>query len=516
MNKKPAYSKYLSNTSLMLVLVTIALFLLLLPLALKVTFMQNDDWVYYEMVGRFLKGDFTLHPHVAAAFYMQGLMATLFALVFGLSKLPILTFVISCLNFLIFSLILHRLLKKSFVMSLLGGLLFFANPFHIYSVWSFMTENYFIFFLLCSTYFIYSYVLCPKTKTFFLANIFIIFGYLVRQLSLIVSLGFALYLLLNKKYKQALLQFGILGIVLFIHYNFFPLTPAMYDGNLEFMNILNLQYLYTNVAACLIYVAAFTLPLIILVLIQSKYVKKYYVLYGLFFIFSLVVTFKLLNPKILAWGEFPYFQNTVERKGFYPRDIEGTKYGFRFMYDLYSYWELIAKLGACLLATYLFIKLLEFKLSPVYIFFATYMGILIVTPDMYDRYLLPLITLALLFLFENLSVSRKVTFVLLVPFLAFILFYSYQFSMDFVIVNNYIWSKSKELVSIGVPENQIYAGYSWRRTYGVVATPTYKFSYDSLQTRPENAYCWVLADKKEIEYPLNMFIKPSIYLYKHL
>jgi len=516
MSKKPAYSKYLSHPLLLLVLLTFAIFLILLPLAQKVNFMQNDDWIYYEMVGRFLKGDFTLHPYVAASFYSQGILGVVFAGAFGLTKLPILTLIISCLNFLVFTMILNRFMHKGLLVSVVGGLLFFANPLHIYSTWSFMTENYFLFFLLVSIYFVYSFSLNHRLRDFIFANIFIILGYLVRQLSLIASLGFAIYLLFNKKYKLGLLQLGILFTVLVLHYNLFPLTPAMYDGNLEFYNLFDLPYLFTNIAACLIYVAAFSLPLLVLVLSKSAYSKKNYILCGVFFILAMVVVFKFFNPKLLSWGEFPYYQNTVERKGFYPRDIEGTKYSFRFIYDLYLYWEIAAKLGACLLATYLFGRVLTRKFSPAFIFFAIYLGILLITPDMYDRYLLPLVMLGLLLILEALPTFNEFSYLTAIPFLLFIMFYSYMFSQDFVIANNYIWNKSQQLVSENLKGDQIYAGYSWRRTYGMSTLPSYKFSYDSLQIRPEDKCCWEVSVQKDIEFPFNLFINPKIYLYKRL
>src|SRR3989339_2111301 len=79
------------------VVTALVLFFLLLPLSLKIDFMQNDDWVYYGMVESFMKLDFRLDPLSAPTFYTQGVLGTLFAWLFGLESLPVLTLFISVL-----------------------------------------------------------------------------------------------------------------------------------------------------------------------------------------------------------------------------------------------------------------------------------------------------------------------------------------------------------------------------------------------------------------------------------
>ena len=71
-------------------------------------FMQNDDWVYYLTVERFLAGDFTLEPTVGVTFYTQGFLAYIFAKIFGLQNLPVLTVLISILNVFILYIICRK------------------------------------------------------------------------------------------------------------------------------------------------------------------------------------------------------------------------------------------------------------------------------------------------------------------------------------------------------------------------------------------------------------------------
>ena len=129
-------------------LVSFVLFLSLLPAALYINFYQNDDWVYYKQIEEFLSGNFLLLPQIAPTFYTQGLLGLFSALIFGVSKLPILTLLISVLNFAVFCLILNQNLKKTLVESLIVGSMFFTNLLFVYSMWGFMTENYFLLFIL--------------------------------------------------------------------------------------------------------------------------------------------------------------------------------------------------------------------------------------------------------------------------------------------------------------------------------------------------------------------------------
>src|SRR3990172_7860655 len=95
----------------------LALFFLLLPLSLKIDFMQNDDWVYYGMVENFMKLDFRMDPLSAPTFYTQGVMGLLFARVFGLERLPVLTLIVSVLCFFF----LFVILLKHFYLDTVGS-----------------------------------------------------------------------------------------------------------------------------------------------------------------------------------------------------------------------------------------------------------------------------------------------------------------------------------------------------------------------------------------------------------
>jgi len=157
--------------------VSLFLFILLLPLSIKIDFMQNDDWVYYGMVENFMKLNFTLDPLSAPTFYTQGILGTLFAWIFGLESLPVLTLIISVLCFSVFYVILLRHFNLGQFESVLVSLIMFFNPLFIYSVWGFMTENYSLFFMLLAILFYLETVKTGGRKNILLYILFIFLAF---------------------------------------------------------------------------------------------------------------------------------------------------------------------------------------------------------------------------------------------------------------------------------------------------------------------------------------------------
>lgn len=493
---------------------SVILFLILLPLSLQIDFSQNDDWVYYKMVQNFLSGDFRLDPISAPTFYAQGVLGMIFAFLFGINHLPVLSLFIAVINFFIFVILVHKILKD-FFMSVLAGLMLFVNPLYIYSIWGFMTEQYFLFFTTMALYFIYKYTLLEGSKKdFILANLFILISFFVRQLAFVTSLAFGIYLLFKKQWKSGFIQLGLFVLLYLFYYLVFPKTAEMFEKPLEIKNLLELSYTYSLIYAILLYICAFCFPLM-LFLAKPSTNKFYYLGFLILVVVGYFFLNKYFDPHKLAWGEFYYLDNVLERKGFFPRGIDGTKYFFRGIYDLYRHWDTLSKIFASFLLTYLILK--PKKLFNVFfVFIAVYICVMVLTQKVYDRYLLILVEVSILFL---VSISDKVHYLkkcLLISFIAFLAFYSYQFSMDFILLNSYVWSKGNEISKVSkITKNDIMGTNSWK-----LLNPNpkhdykYIFTFDSYITKPELKCCWTLVENKQIEFPLSFFIEPRIYLYK--
>lgn len=542
------FKSKITNYRFYLFIVSFTLFLFLFPLVNKINFTQNDDWAFKLCVENYLQGNFNVNPITifnksAPLFYTQGIMGSLFSLVFGIENLPILTLIISVCNFYILYLILIKFLNKKPVDSILYSLLFFFNPLYFYSMLGFMTENYFLFFLLLSLYFILSFTKNTegsskreKTKDFILANIFIILGFFVRQFSFFTSIAFTIYLFFclfskekqihskqkdikniqQKYFKQEdtyLICQILITVLLAGGYYLFMSGNQFEDSGLNLTKFLDTEYSLSIVIAICIYLVIYFLPLIISFLkdfilnIYKKPIKLFLV--GLL---ALGIYFLALNnfyPNKLYRGEFPYFGNTVLREGFYTKGIQGQKTNFYGMYDLYKYWE---RLSQILLFSLLLIFLkLKDKLNNFFlIFLVIYIPFLLFNINVYDRYLSVIFLMFILLISSVLHNFKTIDKIIILGFIFFLSILCYQFSMDFVYTRKLVW---KDANNLNIDKSLINAGTAWNRTYKVI-NPVYVYSYDSLDAlRTENI---TLIKTLNIAYPFSFYPNNKVYLYNIL
>ena len=501
-------------------LITLVLFVAGLLLVSQINFPQNDDWVYYKMASSFSKGVVKLDDISAPTFYLQGLIGAFFAYFFGIQHIPVLTLLVSVLNFWLFSEIVYKYYARNTLLAVSLGLLLFFNPLHVYSALGFMTENYYLFFLLCALYFILEFMQTNTPKSFALANLFILADFFIRQLSFVTSIAFAFYLFSQKRYRYAIAQMGIFGVLYGYYMLIFPKTAEMLEKPLELKNIWEISYWYALIYAIAIYLIAFTAPVAFYLVI--KWLKDAKVIHLVLIVGITVVTYFVLNkyfmPQKLAWGEFYYLDNVLERKGFFPRGIDGNKYYFQKNFELYLRWDQIAKL---LFAIFIpIVVLFRRKTLNFHLFYiAVYLAVMVVTVKVYDRYLLVILPFFILFVLElltNYSI-RIFSFTVLV-FVSFLIFYTYQFSMDFVLLNKYVWNKSLELVATkNIEGKDIMGTNSWKLTnYNATHDYKYIFTFESFKTKPELKCCFTLVEEHNVTFPYSFFIEPKIYLYQRI
>ena len=240
----------------------IALLVLLLPLISKVNFMQNDDWNRTTSVVRFLSGDTSLLQVTSTTFYVQGILGFLFSLIFGWQKLPYLTFVISVLNFYLFAKILYDHFNQSKIKSTLISLIFFFTPLHIYSSIGFMTENYTMFFMLMAIYFLQNYEKTRKKKDFLIFNLAGILSFFTKQNGIIINFAYIPYLIFRKRYKEALYQVLIMGLLFSYYFFLFPRTEGMLDKGFIYENFNDLEYAYSLIYGIILVSFSFVLPFV--------------------------------------------------------------------------------------------------------------------------------------------------------------------------------------------------------------------------------------------------------------
>lgn len=485
------------------------------PLVLKVNFWQNDDPFYYRNVLNFLNGNFILLQETAPTFYSQGILALLWSSIFGISSLPLLTFIISILNFYIFSKIIELKFSFSKITNILIGLVLFTNFLHSYSSIGFMTDNYLLFFILLAIYYFEKFEKMGKNIYIHLSNIFSLLAFFVKQNSLVFLFATSIYFLIKKQYKDFFNQIIYLISISLFYFFIFPQTSEMKDKNFSLSKIIHFDDVFSLTYGILIICAFYTIPLILTSVFE--YIKTNFdykkiilltILSASFFIF-LNSNFRIGK---MSFQEFPYFENVFERTGFYPRTIHGTKYQFRFNFDYFRYSDLVSKI---LVSCFISLLILKFtKIINIYSIslFGLFFLMLFVS-SFFDRYILlfiPFSIILILYFYRDSFFSK----LLLGFFVLYQFVFSYMFSIDFINTNNFIWSKSQDLVKNGVSAQDIYATSAWGDVYGKSSSIGYLFSYDSAEVNSEIKEKFDLVEIKDFTDRASLFINPKIYLYK--
>ena len=485
--------------------------------------MQNDDWNRTTTVMRFLHGNFTLNPKTATTFYSQGFIGTIFSLIFGYQNLPFLTLLISVLNFYIFAKILIEHFKTKLIMANIISLIFFFTPLNVYSTIGFMTENYTMLFILLSIYFFLNYEKNSKFKDLAFFNISGVLAFFSKQNGIIVQVASIPYFLLKKKYKEAIIQIAVVSALFGYYYVLFPRTPEMESKDFVFENLKNIKYTYSLTYGILLVMTSYLLPLFLNLVyntyFQQKIAKKNLVIFLGVSVFLFFLLNNLFEPGKIWIREYPYFQNTFERTGFLPRSLMGTKYQFIGNYKLYLFWDLVSKIVLALTLPCIFFY--RKRLINIYsISIGGYLLLMVFVKVFYDRYLLPLFPLIILFILNIKNIKKeRVFYFIALPFLLFNSFFSTQLALDFVISNNYIWSKSEELVNQqNVPPEKIRGGRAWGKFYDTTTYDLnqyqYLFSFDSPEKNPEMMESFEKIEEMKAGFPSSIFIDPKVYLYR--
>lgn len=503
-----------------ILITAVVLFVLVLPLTSRINFYQNDDWVYYKNVQYFLDGDIKLDSYLGPTFYVQGFMAAGFAKLFGLGSLPYLTLLFSVANFFLISKIVKKESGFSEMQSAVLGLFYFISIINVYHLWGFMTGIYFMFFFLISI-FLYTKYREEENLNYLIAALAVsVVSLFIRQMGMIFPLALSAYFLFRFKPKEFSLSFFTF-LWMYIYYNnFFYQTAVMRRASLQFHHLSDFDLSFSIVVGISIVLASMLMPLILFRVKENlhKLQPKKTLLFALLSVLIFIFINDNFKPELLAWGEFPYFENTVERTGFFPRGIHGTKYHFIGNHDLYKFWDLSSKLVLSMFIASLFFicKVIYKKLNVYHFLFMTYIGVLLVTETFYDRYILLLIPISIFILVKDAHMTRLRNLIV-AGFLVFTIFFAYQFSLDFISVNRSIWERSEKLVELGTPANRIKGTHAWNSLYSrpKQLMPAYLFSYDSPDLYKQGGgVTYSPVEVIEIDFPLNTFVNSKIHVYK--
>ena len=510
----------------------LTILILLFYFSSKIDYLQNDEYAHFSQVQAFMSGNFNLKSYMLPTFYVQGLVGALFAYFFGIEHLAVLTLIFSLGCFVIFQLILVKIINLSFFKSFMFSMFLILNPLYIYSTFGFMTEIYYLFFFLLTLLLFYRYEKNLNVKHLLLADFTCVLGFFVRQISVLFFAVSAIYFLVNKRYKEAVYQVLIFLCVMGYYALLFPKSEMMKSTGLLSPDIFDLQRAVSVFWAILIYVAVFLLGLVGSMVLQKDTLSRVKKVGALGTVIGvaliLFLTFKpaeithtsyLLGSNIqTSYGsaEFPYFGNIFGREGFYPDNLEGVKYHYTGYFDLFKYLELAGIFGAFVIVVWTVLNFKKLFHNFEFLFICVYMLSLMAIPKIYDRYLITLIPLFLILFARYIVNLNKIKVALLSVNLLFLLFLGYQYTSDFYLVNKYVWEKSNNLVLDGVVPGQIKAGHSWTKLYPNESKEwKYYIGYSGVE-KQIGTDGFRLLDKHKIGFPFSLYIDPYVYLYERV
>lgn len=498
-----------------LILASISLFLLVLPLSISVTFMQNDDWVHYLTVQNFLNGTFELAPVIGSTFFTQAFLGYAFSFLFGVENLPILTLLFACASFYILAKFLVDVHNLSITKSLVLSLVFFVCPLFFYSILGFMTEVYVVFFLVGALYTFNRFLRHKSLLRFAVFGSICILGFLIKQYFIFLPISGIIYLILRKDYKSAAKLFALVTIISASYLLLFPRTEVM--ENQVVLESISFHFVFSYLLASITYLGVFLSPVILLALLSLSKDRMQGSIYFIIVISTISTWF--ISTNFVYDGrflqEFPNIGNVFSRKGFFPDDISGNKYHWRGYYDVFNLLELLGIFFGLVGAQLILLKTyLQRKISFEIIAAAIYFIIIIVARGVYDRYLLPLVLIGLLAfisLYKGKLNSAKLVMVC-APFILGFGYLNYIYGMDFIGWQKYVWDKAEEIaITQNLDRSEIYANRAWRKIYGEAENPRYIFTFDSPMIVDNNME---LLEERRIMFKFSPMIDSKIYVYR--
>ncbi len=427
-----------------LLITSVLYFLSVLLIAPTGEFAINDDWAYVRQVEAFTLGNFNISSFITASFILQGLIGAGWSKLFGfsLSNLRLLT-VFNTFFIIAASYLVLKELKtpKKLVLPIL--LLIAFNPLVYTSSMSFMSDNYFLTFVIVSIYFYIRFFNRTKLADLLLAGLFCGLSIFVRQIGIVLPIALAITAILKDlpKINSKAVKTIVIGFIVPLMYLWVGSMWPRYPYASYINTFPGLISMLPRIFSALAYFTLFAFPIIIsykLVLTN----KAKYIYWGL--IALLAILFFMLDV-------FPV-GNVLSLEGFY------MKNDFKNIHTIFNnvYFTFIAALAISVsFVRALFLLLSAPKktiketllsktktfltLSALGLFFIIFIG-----NDYYDRHLIPASIIFILLLGTTKSeefINRKLSYAILGTMIVFSVFTQ----MDFINQTKLMWRQAIEI-----------------------------------------------------------------------
>lgn len=366
-------------------------------------FAINDDWDFFIHVKSFLSLEFTKNSLIDSTFILQGLVATLWSFVFGLSfiKLKVLTIAFFILSiFSVYKMMnLYNINKKTTFVYLVT---IAFNPILFHSSLTFMTEVYFVTLITWSVYFYLRFTKSEKNKDLVSSLVIGALSILVRQFGVIYCFALLLSALVSKSIdhskKRGLILGGSVVLICIAISYFWPQVTTGYSSKAAkyFSVIVDITAAAKNIDKLMYvipYMGFFILPLVRL---KSSFKHFWAVIILSCFLGYFFFTHNVFNLGNVLYVEGLYMKNEFPDLSLLNNQL--TKLVFSIFFT-YGFVKLVAFLKLKL-DDQTIISMCSIRHDRFFLFLSAFLlGIsTVLTRDMYDRYLISSFTLLVFFL----------------------------------------------------------------------------------------------------------------------
>ena len=308
-------------------------------------------------------------------------------------------------------------------------------------------------------------------------------GFFAKQSIIAIPIGLGIAAIIKKNYKSAIITFLVLGTILTYYFYLFPRTVEMTNQKEINLKLLTYpKYIFSHMYASFTYFALFSLPFLIQIIKNTNFknfLRAFLLSIPIYFIIR-----TLFYSSGFYFKEFPYYPNIFTNNGFFLQGLNGTKELVGIYPFIFQYLDKIALFtGVC-------VALLSFKkfLQPETFVILTAMAMFVVTPFMFDRYLLIFIPIFFIILIKligkNFNTSILLTGLILESFI------SIDYGLEYVRRQKTIWDEANRInIELGIPQNQIDADHAWNNYYGVNKNNAkYRFSFHTSEKQTVETY----------------------------
>jgi len=448
----------------------------------------NDDWAYAKNVYHLaVNGVLKFSDWPAMTLIAQTLWGALFCKLFGFSftTLRFSVLVISLLGIIFYYLIALKISWNEKVAFVSTAVLAF-NPLYFALSYTFMTDVPFLVFLLGSVYFFTLYFEKEKVKHLVIATLFALIATMIRQLGVLIMIAMMLTYLLSSKFKLKRLLLLILctSLVLLVMagFSFYleanKMLPAHYASISDLFKGFSFKVFLTNLISrtsmLVIYSGILLMPFVFYVLPSAwKWIKPQF--RWIVPIVAVILCIPVFNNKAF----FPV-ANIFYNLGLNPMVLKDTYWGYHLrpavtdeimnrVRDVGLILSFIFLLALIISIIHLIKKKADASEKIVKIqsgfILAGYLGFLLMSQFLFDRYFLPFIAFILLFLVSPGIEAKRWNTAVTIILIASISWFSILATHDNLAFNRARWRGLSALTTAGISPKNIDGGFEFNGWY---------------------------------------------------